>query len=55
MPSTDVYFFKEEEGSVPVLDWLTELRSRNELAASVSALHFATRRLIILPADTPKS
>ncbi len=32
MPHTDVCFFKEEDGRVPVLDWLTELRSRNDRA-----------------------
>jgi hypothetical protein len=33
MPSTEVYFYREDDGSVPVLDWLLELRQRNERAA----------------------
>lgn len=33
MPQTDVYFYQEEDGSVPVLDWLLELRQKNERAA----------------------
>ena len=33
MPQTEVYFYKDEDGSVPVLDWLLELRSKNERAA----------------------
>lgn len=33
MPTTEVYFDKDDDGSVPVLDWLLELRDRNERAA----------------------
>ncbi len=33
MPLTEVYFYKEDDGSVPVLDWLLELRNKNERAA----------------------
>ena len=33
MPSTEVYFYKEDDGSVPVLDWFLALRVRNERAA----------------------
>lgn len=32
MPKTKVVFFRESEGSVPVLDWLAVLRRRNEKA-----------------------
>ena len=31
-PATEVFFFKDEDGSVPVLDWLTGIRERNERA-----------------------
>lgn len=33
MPQTEVYFYKEDDGSVPVLDWLLELQKKNERAA----------------------
>lgn len=33
MPTTEVYFYKDDDGSVPVLDWLLELRDRDERAA----------------------
>jgi len=33
MPQTEVYFYKDDDGSVPVLDWLLELQKRNERAA----------------------
>ena len=33
MPSTDVYFYRDDDGSVPMLDWLLELRGRDERAA----------------------
>jgi len=33
MPQTAVYFYQEDDGSVPVLDWLLELRQKNERAA----------------------
>lgn len=33
MPHTEVYFYKEDDGSVPVLDWFVELRKKNERAA----------------------
>lgn len=33
MPQTEVYFYKEDDGTVPVLDWLLELQKRNERAA----------------------
>lgn len=32
MPATTVKFFRETDGSVPVLDWLDELRRRNRRA-----------------------
>ena len=32
MPQTEVYFYKEDDGSVPVLDWLLELGRKNERA-----------------------
>lgn len=33
MPQTEVYFYKDDDGSVPVLDWLLALQTRNERAA----------------------
>ncbi len=33
MPSTEVYFYKEDDGRVPVLDWIMGLRESNERAA----------------------
>lgn len=33
MPLTEVYFYKDDDGSVPVLDWLVDLREKNERAA----------------------
>jgi hypothetical protein len=33
MPQTDVFFYREEDGRVPALDWLLALRERNERAA----------------------
>ncbi len=30
---TEVYFYKDDDGSVPVLDWLLELQAKNERAA----------------------
>jgi hypothetical protein len=33
MPKTQVYFYMEEDGSVPALEWLLELREKNERAA----------------------
>lgn len=33
MPQTAVYFYRDDDGSVPVLDWLLELQTRNERAA----------------------
>ena len=32
MPATEVFFFRDEDGSVPVLDWLNSFRNRNERA-----------------------
>lgn len=32
MPPADVYFYQEVDGSVPVLDWLKELRRKNRRA-----------------------
>ena len=32
MPQTDVFFFQEREGNVPVLDWMMELRAKDERA-----------------------
>lgn len=34
MPQTDVLFYQESEGDVPVLDWLRELDSQNRRAAN---------------------
>jgi hypothetical protein len=33
MPQTEVYFYRDDDGSVPVLDWLLKLRDKNERAA----------------------
>ena len=33
MPRTDVYFYQEAKGTVPVLDWLRELERTNRRAA----------------------
>jgi hypothetical protein len=33
MPRTDVIFYRDDDGSVPVLDWLLELRDKNVRAA----------------------
>ena len=33
MPRTDVSYFRDTDGSVPVLDWLNELAGRDRLAA----------------------
>jgi len=33
MPQTDVYFYQEAKGDVPVLDWLRELERTNRRAA----------------------
>ena len=33
MPATDVIYYRERDGSVPVLDWLRELARRNRRAA----------------------
>ena len=32
MPATDVLLYQEEDGTVPVLEWLRELRRRNRAA-----------------------
>ena len=32
MPETDVFFFREDDGSVPVLDWMNGFREKNERA-----------------------
>jgi phage-related protein len=32
MPATDVVFYRDEDGSVPVLDWLTEVGRKNRKA-----------------------
>ncbi|MEX2317620.1 MAG: type II toxin-antitoxin system RelE/ParE family toxin [Pirellulales bacterium] len=32
MPQTEVYYFRESDGRVPVLDWLLDLRAKNERA-----------------------
>lgn len=32
MPATEVIFYQEEDGSIPVLDWLHSLREKNERA-----------------------
>ena len=32
MPETSVRFYREGDGQVPVLDWLTDLRDRDEKA-----------------------
>lgn len=33
MPLTEVYFYKDDDESVPVLDWLLELFDKNQRAA----------------------
>lgn len=33
MPQTDVYFYQEAKGDVPVLGWLRELESKDQRAA----------------------
>jgi len=32
MPQTEVFFFQQAAGDVPVLDWMMELRTQNERA-----------------------
>ena len=32
MPETTIRIFRDEEGSVPLLDWLAELQARNQKA-----------------------
>lgn len=32
MPATEVFFYQDDDGSVPVLDWLHSLREKNERA-----------------------
>ena len=32
MPATEVLFYQDDDGSVPVLDWLHALRERDERA-----------------------
>jgi hypothetical protein len=32
MPTTDVSFFRDDDGSVPVLEWLEQIRSKNDRA-----------------------
>jgi len=32
MPTTEVLFFKDDDETIPVLEWLNELRERNERA-----------------------
>lgn len=34
MPETAIYYFKDDDGSVPFLEWLKETRSKNENAAT---------------------
>lgn len=34
MPKTEVFFYQDEDGNVPVLEWLNALRERNERAFS---------------------
>lgn len=34
MPQTDVLFYQQSEGDVPVLDWLRELDGKNRRAAN---------------------
>ncbi len=33
MPKTHVFFYKDDDGSVPALEWLLELRKKSERAA----------------------
>jgi len=33
MPATDIVYYREVDGSVPVHEWLTELRRRDQRAA----------------------
>ena len=33
MPQTEVFFYKDDDGSVPVLDWLLALGDKNDRAA----------------------
>ena len=33
MPQTEVFFYKDDDGSVPVLDWLLTLCDKNDRAA----------------------
>jgi phage-related protein len=32
MPTTTIYFFRDEDGTVPFVDWLAELEKRNHKA-----------------------
>jgi hypothetical protein len=32
VPTTEVFFFKDADGSVPVLEWLDSIRARDERA-----------------------
>ena len=32
MPATEVVFYQEEDGTIPVLDWLRELQQKNRAA-----------------------
>ena len=32
MPTTTIYFFRDEDGTVPFIDWLAELEKRNRKA-----------------------
>ena len=32
MPNTTIHFFREEDGTVPFLEWLAELEKRNPRA-----------------------
>jgi phage-related protein len=34
MPQTDVFFYRDEDGTVPVLAWLQELAASNRRAAA---------------------
>src|SRR6058998_217292 len=46
MPQSEVYFFRQEDGSVPVKDWLAELMSRDRPAFAKCAA--AIRRLRVV-------
>jgi len=44
MPATDVVYYQELDGSVPVLDWLTEIGRRDRRAVAMCAARIDTLR-----------